>query len=204
MQQAYAAALSGSQHSYTFLTVHVQPRVISLLKASHRFYVNHVDPQIRRTHSKYVRPQIEKVLAKIWERKAGQISSEAIQETRDEAKVLRKESDVRTKEKVEKAVSDSASVIARQTGFPKHSSHFCSRIPFARSCPSCSLLANQKAKAQQVQDDPTLLDRLNKAKDSVMGKEPSHEDPVEAAALDAELEAEMEKVQKQLNVSFSN
>lgn len=34
-----------------------------------------------------------------------------------------------------------------------------------------------------------------------MGKEPSSEDPIEAAALDAELEAEMEKVEKQLKVS---
>lgn len=105
MQQAYVAAIAGSQHSYHFLTVHVQPRVISFLRASHSFYVNHIDPRIRSTFSKYVRPQIEKVLAKVWERKASQVSTEAIKETREEAKVSKKESEEKGRESVEKAVS---------------------------------------------------------------------------------------------------
>lgn len=59
----------------------------------------------------------------------------------------------------------------------------------------------QQASARRAQEDPTLLDRLNKAKDAISGKKPSHEDPVQAAALDAELDAELETVKKELEVS---
>ncbi|PWN95214.1 hypothetical protein FA09DRAFT_341416 [Tilletiopsis washingtonensis] len=47
-------------------------------------------------------------------------------------------------------------------------------------------------------DDPSIIDRLNKARDAVTGKVPSHEDPVQAAALDAELAAEQETVKTEL------
>lgn len=44
------------------------------------------------------------------------------------------------------------------------------------------------------------MDRLNRAKDAITGKVPSHEDPVVAAALDAELEAEKQAVTEEVSL----
>ncbi|CEH13079.1 hypothetical protein CBOM_01021 [Ceraceosorus bombacis] len=135
----------------------VHPRLLSALAVTHRTYVTHVDPAIRRGYSVWVRPQVEKVLARLFQRKAHAVGTEAIDQASVRAKDARSEGQVKASQAVEAAAS-----------------------------------------ARRAQEDPTIMDRLNKAKDAISGKKPSHEDPIQAAALDAELDAELATVKKEL------
>lgn len=56
----------------------------------------------------------------------------------------------------------------------------------------------QEEAAIRAEEDPSILDRINKAKENVLGQE--EEDPVQAAKLKAELEAEAQKMSAQLEV----
>ncbi|PWN40127.1 hypothetical protein IE81DRAFT_362020, partial [Ceraceosorus guamensis] len=136
----------------------VHPRLLSALAVTHRTYVTHVDPAIRRGYSVWVRPQVEKVLARLFQRKAHAVGTEAIDQASVRAKDARSEGQVKASQAVEAA----------------------------------------QASARRAQEDPTIMDRLNKAKDAISGKKPSHEDPIQAAALDAELDAELATVKKEL------
>lgn len=62
------------------------------------------------------------------------------------------------------------------------------------------MLHLQQASARRAQEDPSIMDRLQRAKDAVTGKVPSHEDPVIAAALDAELAAEKQSVTEEVSM----
>ncbi|SJX64589.1 uncharacterized protein SRS1_15406 [Sporisorium reilianum f. sp. reilianum] len=157
VDQAYQYSLHSSSVSYAFYKDRVHPRVVQSCRHAHSFLVNHVDPAVRRFYSVYVRPQLDRLLAKVYERKAHWLGSDAIKAAQHEMKQTAKHADKHAQQAVKKAEQD----------------------------------------AIKAQNDPSLLDRVKQAKDAVVGTET---DPVKVAQLDAELEAEEEKVKDLLEV----
>ncbi|CBQ68945.1 conserved hypothetical protein [Sporisorium reilianum SRZ2] len=157
VDQAYQYSLHSSSVSYAFYKDRVHPRVVQSCSHAHSFLVNHVDPAVRRFYSVYVRPQLDRLLAKVYERKAHWLGSDAIKAAQHEMKQTAKHADKHAQQAVKKAEQD----------------------------------------AIKAQNDPSLLDRVKQAKDAVVGTET---DPVKVAQLDAELEAEEEKVKDLLEV----
>lgn len=160
LSQAYAYSLTASHTSYTFYVNQVHPLVVSSLQQTHAFYINHADPAMRRAYSLYVRPQIDRVLAKVFERKAHATTSEAIRQTKQDVKEARKEGDAKGSAAIEEAA----------------------------------------ASARKTQEDPSIVDRIKQGAAAAVGnKEEEDEDPIELAKLDAELDAELEKIGEQLD-----
>lgn len=159
LSQAYAYSLTASHASYTFYVGRVHPLVVSSLRQLHAFYVNHADPAMRRAYSLYVRPQIDRLLAKIFERKAHATGSEAIRQTKQDVREVRAEGDAKTKAAVDEA----------------------------------------EASARKSQEDPSVVDRIKQAATAAVGRGDEDEDPIEVAKLDAELDAELEKINEQLD-----
>lgn len=83
----------------------VHPRLLSALALTQRTYVTHVDPAIRRGYSVWVRPQVEKVLERLFQRKAHAVGTEAIDQASSRAKDARSEGETRASQAVEAAVS---------------------------------------------------------------------------------------------------
>ncbi|KAJ1017747.1 hypothetical protein NDA16_005066 [Ustilago loliicola] len=161
VDRAYQYSLQSSSVSYAFYMNKVHPRVVHSIKQVYSFLANHVDPAVRRFYSLYVRPQLERLIAKVYERKAHYLGSDAIKTAQSEMKQAAKEADRHTKESVKKAEQD----------------------------------------AIKAQNDPSLLDRVKQAKDAVVDSATGKEtDPVKVAQLDAELDAEEEKVKDLLEV----
>ena len=105
VQQAYQYSLHSSSVSYAFYMDKVHPRVVQSLQQLYSFFVNHVDPAVRRFYSLYVRPQLERLLEKVYERKAHWLGSKAIKTAQQEMKQTAKDADKHAKESVMKAVS---------------------------------------------------------------------------------------------------
>ncbi|EST08768.1 hypothetical protein PSEUBRA_001465 [Kalmanozyma brasiliensis GHG001] len=161
VDQAYQYSLQSSSVSYAFYMDKVHPRVIQTIKQVYSFLVNHVSPALRRFYSLYVRPQLDRLLAKVYERKAHWLGSDAIKAAQQEAKQTAKEADKHAQQAVKQAEQE----------------------------------------AIKARDDPSLLDRLKQAKESVYDSATADEtDSVKAATLDAELEAEEQKVKDLLEV----
>ncbi|CDR88778.1 uncharacterized protein SPSC_05610 [Sporisorium scitamineum] len=161
VDRAYQYSLHSSSVSYAFYMDKVHPRIVQSLKHAYGFLVNHVDPAVRRFYSVYVRPQLDRLLAKVYERKAHWLGSDAIKTAQQEMKQTAKQADKHAQQAGKKAEQD----------------------------------------AIKAQDDPSLLDRIKKAKDAVVDTATGTEtDPVKVAQLDAELDAEEEKVKGLLEV----
>lgn len=105
VDQAYQYSLHSSSVSYAFYMDKVHPHVVHGLKQAYSFLVNHVDPAVRRFYSLYVRPQIERLLEKVYERKAHWLGSDAIKAAQTEMKQAAKEADKQAHQAVKKAVS---------------------------------------------------------------------------------------------------
>ena len=103
LSQAYVYSLATGGTLYTTYVNQVHPTVVASLQQLHSFYINHVDPATRRAYSLYVRPQVERLLAKVFERKAHATGSEAIAQAKQEVKVAAKEGAARSEEKVVEA-----------------------------------------------------------------------------------------------------
>lgn len=103
--QGSALALSSSQRAFDIYKRDVQPRLLELLRLTQRFIVTHVLPALRTAYSKYVRPQADKVWAKVFQRKAHAVGDAAIGLAREEAREARKEGKERASRAVEEAVS---------------------------------------------------------------------------------------------------
>ncbi|TKY88849.1 hypothetical protein EX895_002090 [Sporisorium graminicola] len=161
VDQAYQYSLHSSSVSYAFYMDKVHPRIVQSFKHVYSFLVNHVDPAVRRFYSVYVRPQLDRLLAKVYERKAHWLGSDAIKTAQQEMKQTAKHADMHAEQAVKKAEQD----------------------------------------AIKAQTDPSLLDRIKHAKDAVVDSATGAEtDPFKAAQLDAELDAEEEKVKDLLEV----
>ncbi|GAC77573.1 hypothetical protein PANT_27c00019 [Moesziomyces antarcticus T-34] len=161
VDRAYQYSLHSSSVSYAFYMDKVHPRVVTGLKQIYSFLVNHVDPAIRRFYSLYVRPQLERLLAKVYERKAHYLGSDAIKTAQKDMKHAAHEADKHAQQAVRKAEQE----------------------------------------AIKAQNDPSLLDRAKQAKDAVVGGNTHGEtDPVKVAQLDAELDAEEDRVKELLEV----
>lgn len=102
--QSSALALSGSQRAFDLYKREVQPRLVQLLRLTQRFVVTHVLPALRTAYSKYVRPQADKVWAKVFERKAHAVGEAHIGAAKEEAREARKEGKERAARAVEEAV----------------------------------------------------------------------------------------------------
>ena len=105
VDQAYQYSLHSSSVSYAFYMDKVHPRVVQGLKHAYSFLVNHVDPAVRRFYSVYVRPQLDRLLEKVYERKAHWLGSDAIKAAQSEMKHAAKEADKHAEQSVKKAVS---------------------------------------------------------------------------------------------------
>lgn len=161
VDRAYQYSLHSSSVSYAFYMDKVHPRVVTGLKQIYSFLVNHVDPAIRRFYSLYVRPLLERLLAKVYERKAHYLGSDAIKTAQKDMKHASHEADKHAQQAVRKAEQE----------------------------------------AIKAQNDPSLLDRAKQANDAVVGGNTHGEtDPVKVAQLDAELDAEEDKVKELLEV----
>lgn len=80
--------------------------MVKSLQQLHSFYTYHLDPAVRRAYSLYVRPQVEKLTAKLFERKAHATGSEAISEAKEEVKEAQKEGKARSQQAQEEAVTE--------------------------------------------------------------------------------------------------
>ena len=157
VQKAYQYSRQSSSVTYAFYMDKLHPRVVQALRHLHSFLINHVQPALRRFYSLYVRPQGERLLAKVYERKAHYLGSDAIKAAQKESKNVGKQADAQAKVSVKNAEEE----------------------------------AIMKAKQDPSQAD---IDAHQATED---GQET---DPVKIAQLDAELEAEEEKVREQLEV----
>ena len=131
--------------------------MVKSLQQLHSFYANHADPAMRRAYSLYVQPQVEKLLGKIFERKAHVKGSEAIAEAKQTVKEAGKEGKARSKE----------------------------------------MQAEAEKEAIRKQEDPSIIEKAQQATESFLGMS-DEADEIEVARLDAELDAELEKVKEQL------
>ena len=105
VDQAYRYSLHSSSVSYAFYKDKVHPHVVQSLKHAYSFLVNHVDPAVRRFYSIYVRPQLDRLLAKVHERKAHWLGSDAIKAAQQEMKQTAKQADKHAQHAIKKAVS---------------------------------------------------------------------------------------------------
>lgn len=105
VDQAYQYSLHSSSVSYAFYMDKVHPRVVHSVKQIYSFLINHVDPAVRRFYSLYVRPQLDRLLAKVYERKAHWLGSDAIKAAQQEMKQTAKQADKHAQEAIKKAVS---------------------------------------------------------------------------------------------------
>ncbi|PWY98153.1 hypothetical protein BCV70DRAFT_194336 [Testicularia cyperi] len=160
VDQAYQYSLQSSSFTYAFYMDKVHPHIVRTVKQVYSFLVNHVDPAVRRTYSLYVRPQLDRLLAKIYERKAHYLGSDAIKTAQKEMKQAASEADKNAKQTIKKAAQD----------------------------------------AIKAQTDPSIVDHIKNVKDAVVNGYREETDPVKVAQLDAELDAEEEKVKEQLEV----
>lgn len=106
VEQAYQYSLQSSSVSYAFYMDKVHPHIVKGVKQVYSFLVNHVNPAVRRFYSLYVRPHVEKLLEKVYERKAHYLGSDAIKAAKHEAKQTAHEADKQAKEAVKKAEQD--------------------------------------------------------------------------------------------------
>ncbi|SPO31005.1 uncharacterized protein UTRI_05359_B [Ustilago trichophora] len=161
VDQAYQYSLHSSSVSYAFYMDKLHPRVVHGVKQVYSFLVNHVGPAVRRFYSLYVRPQLDRLLEKVYERKAHWLGSDAIKAAQSEMKHAAKEADKHAQQSVKKA----------------------------------------EQAAIKAQNDPSLVDRVRHAKQAVFDSRADKEtDPIKIAQLDAELDAEEEKVKELLEV----
>lgn len=105
VQQAYAYSLQSSSVSYAFYMDKVHPRVLQGIRQVIHFYQHTVDPALRRAFSLYVRPQVDRILAKVFERNVHAVGSDAVKDAKQEAQEAVKQADAHKKETVKEAVS---------------------------------------------------------------------------------------------------
>lgn len=106
VDRAYQYSLQSPSVSYAFYMDKVHPRVVHAIKQVYSFFVNHVGPAVRRFYSLYVRPQLDLLIAKVYQRKAHYLGSDAIKTAQSEMKQAAKEADKHAKESVKKAEQD--------------------------------------------------------------------------------------------------
>ncbi|SPO30742.1 uncharacterized protein UTRI_05359 [Ustilago trichophora] len=161
VDQAYQYSLHSSSVSYAFYMDKLHPRVVHGVKNVYSFLVNHVDPAVRRFYSLYIRPQLDRLLEKVYERKAHWLGSDAIKAAQSEMKHAAKQAEKHAQESVKKA----------------------------------------EQAAIKAQNDPSFIDRVKQAKQAVFDSSADKQnDPVKVAQLDAELDAEEDKVKDLLQV----
>ncbi|KAJ1021370.1 hypothetical protein NDA18_005608 [Ustilago nuda] len=106
VDRAYQYSLQSPSVSYAFYMDKVQPRVVHAIKQVYSFFVNHVGPAVRRFYSFYVRPQLDRLIVKVYQRKAHYLGSDAIKTAQSEMKQAAKEAHKHAKESVKKAEQD--------------------------------------------------------------------------------------------------
>lgn len=106
VDRAYQYSLQSPSVSYAFYMDKVHPRVVHAIKQVYSFFVNHVGPAVRRFYSLYVRPQLDRLIAKVYQRKAHYLGSDAIKTAQSEMKQAAKEADKHAKESVKEAEQD--------------------------------------------------------------------------------------------------
>lgn len=106
VDQAYQYSLQSSSVSYAFYMDKVHPHVVQSIKNVYSFLVNHVSPAVRRFYSVYVRPQLDRLVAKVYERKAHWLGSDAIKAAQREMKQTAKEADKHAEQAVKQAEKD--------------------------------------------------------------------------------------------------
>ncbi|SPO36363.1 uncharacterized protein PSFLO_01834 [Pseudozyma flocculosa] len=94
---AYRYGVQSSHALYAFYVDAVHPHIVKALQLLHRFLVLHVDPALRRFLSIYVRPQVAKLVARLYEQKAHWIGSDAIKAAQAESSRLGRDADAQTK-----------------------------------------------------------------------------------------------------------
>ncbi|PWN24852.1 hypothetical protein BDZ90DRAFT_98156 [Jaminaea rosea] len=103
LERGYAQSLALGSATYGAYVTHGHPLVVSSARHSHSFYVNHVDPAVRRAYALYIRPQMDKLLAKAFGHRASKAGSEAVKAAKGEAKQVRQEAKQVEREKKEQA-----------------------------------------------------------------------------------------------------
>ncbi|KAK0557793.1 hypothetical protein OC844_005485 [Tilletia horrida] len=108
---AYAFSSDVSTRASGFYLAHVQPNLIKATKQSYAFYKAHILPYLRRAFSLYVRPAVDKALAKVFQRQVGEARKEAVKEAKKDADLAR---EAAAQEAASKSASKIASVIRAQ------------------------------------------------------------------------------------------
>ncbi|KDN35947.1 hypothetical protein K437DRAFT_64483 [Tilletiaria anomala UBC 951] len=85
VQTSYDLVVRSVAVSSTFYLEQVYPQIITLSKHSYRFYVDHASPAIYRFYAALIRPQVDKLLAKLWNARVRQMTDEVIDATRLQA-----------------------------------------------------------------------------------------------------------------------
>ena len=83
VEKSYAASAHTLTTSSAFYVQSAHPQVVSLSKQLYRFWTNHLAPALARAYSVYVRPQVDKLMGKIFKGRAYQMSTEAVREAKE-------------------------------------------------------------------------------------------------------------------------
>ncbi|KAE8223071.1 hypothetical protein CF319_g3835 [Tilletia indica] len=108
---AYAVSSETTARASALYVSHVQPALIKGSKLSYAFYKAHVLPYLRRGYSLYVRPALDKAMAKVFQRQVGEARKEAVKEAKKEADAAR---EAAVKESATKSASKIAEVVRSQ------------------------------------------------------------------------------------------
>lgn len=190
LSQAYAYSLTASSTTYTFYVQQVHPRVVATLQQLHAFYVNHADPAVRRGYSVYVRPQVEKLLSKLYERKAHAVGADVLRQTQENVD----EAAQKGSESASSAFS-SSSAAASASSSSSSAPHAGQTQEGAYSTGVTDSVKKAASTAMKAKPKPTHF-----VPDTLMGGgDPEGEDsPEEIARLDALLQAELSSTKEQL------
>ncbi|KAL9938405.1 hypothetical protein V8E36_003028 [Tilletia maclaganii] len=156
---AYAFSSDASTRASQFYLAHVQPNLIRTSKHTYAFYKAHILPYLRRAYSLYVRPAVDRALAKVFQRKAGEARREAV-------KLAREQADAAREAAVEAAASKSAEKIAsviRAQESPSYAQQakqaVCGKEDHAEALRIAKLDAELEAETAKVKSDLSAWER---------------------------------------------
>ncbi|KAK0569866.1 hypothetical protein OC861_000447 [Tilletia horrida] len=89
MTDGYVMASEASTRTTKFYFAHIQPNILKATSQSYKFYKAHILPYLRRAYSLYVRPTVDKALAKVFQRQLGDARRAAVKEAQKAAEDAR-------------------------------------------------------------------------------------------------------------------
>ncbi len=165
LQRSYALSLDTAARSSSFYlaSVHpqlvasyhaLQPRLADAYRALLRFWSHHLAPALARAYALYVRPQVDRVLDKVWKGRSHQVSSEAIRQVRQGIHEAKQKSE----HAVSSAVGAASTSILSSTAAAAASSVYSTQ-----AASQSAAAAKQAAQAAEEEQKAAVADRKAKA-----------------------------------------